>query len=294
MEKPRQPLFESVPLRGPVSVALREFSLPAFTHPWHRHPEVELTWILEGAGLRYVGDSVEPFAAGDFCLIGANLPHAWLSTGAARRGRRPRVRSLVVQFDPRNFGNLLATVPELAETARLLERAERGLQFSAAAGARIRERFGRARDPLGRFTALLDSLGVLAAEREARPLSLAPWRQKTASDAESRLRRVFAYLNDRVEDTVSHAECARLAGLSPPAFSRFFRRALGRSFQDYVTDLRLGLACRQLLTTDRSISEIAYAAGFGNLSNFNRSFRLRRDMTPREYRQLSLGRRGHP
>src|SRR5580692_12119407 len=102
MELICDPIFEEVPFVGPVSVAVREFEFPAFRFPWHRHPEVELTWILEGSGLRCVGDSVEPFQAGDFCLLGPNLPHAWLSAPTKTSGR---ARSLVIQFDPARLKN---------------------------------------------------------------------------------------------------------------------------------------------------------------------------------------------
>ena len=70
MRLPHQPLLEHIPLSGPASLTVREFKEPAFKYPLHQHPEIELTWILKGSGLRYVGDSVEPFHAGDFCLLG--------------------------------------------------------------------------------------------------------------------------------------------------------------------------------------------------------------------------------
>jgi AraC-like DNA-binding protein len=87
-------------------------------------------------------------------------------------------------------------------------------------------------------------------------------------------------------EPVSHREAARVAGLSPAAFSRFFRRNVGRTYQDYLARLRIGLACRALIETERSVSEVAFASGFGNLSAFNRAFRKLRGVTPREFRAL--------
>jgi AraC-like DNA-binding protein len=96
---------------------------------------------------------------------------------------------------------------------------------------------------------------------------------------------VLDHLFKNSGDPVSQAEAARLVRLSPAAFSRFFRRSVGKTFQAYLTDLRLSEACRQLLESDRTISEIAFAAGFGNLSNFNRSFRIARGMPPGRFRE---------
>lgn len=286
MKRIVQPLLEDIPLPGTSSVAVREFNPPAFTLPWHRHPEVELTWIMEGEGLRHVGDSVEPFGPGDFCLIGANLPHCWLSTKPPKPGTR--ARSLVVQFDPTRFGATFWALPECARIARLLERAAQGLCFDKNLGDRLTAAWASASTPILRMTALLTALGELAEIAEARPLSLAGWTQTDRAEADPKLRRVLAYLGENLGETISQAAVARLVRLSPPAFSRFFRRSMGKTFQSYLTDLRLGLACRQLLETDRRVSEIAYAAGFGNLSNFNRAFRNSRNVSPREFRARSL------
>ncbi|MDF3057288.1 MAG: AraC family transcriptional regulator [Rariglobus sp.] len=285
MKRIVQPLLEDIPLPGTSSVAVREFNLPAFTLPWHRHPEVELTWIMEGEGLRHVGDNVEPFCAGDFCLIGANLPHCWLSTRPPKSGMR--ARSLVVQFDPARFGAPFWALPECTRIARLLERAAQGLCFSKSLGERLAATWASATTPILRMTALLALLGELSETPEERLLSLAAWTQTDRAESDPKLRRVLAYLGENMGETISQAAVARLVHMSPAAFSRFFRRAMGKTFQSYLTGLRLGVACRQLLETDRRVSEIAYAVGFGNLSNFNRAFRQSRGVSPREFRLKS-------
>jgi AraC-like DNA-binding protein len=285
MQLPPQPLLEKVPFAGPSSVAVREFHLKAFTYPWHQHLEVELTWILKGSGLRYVGDSVEPFHEGDFCLLGSNLPHMWISPESPR----PRgVRSLVVQFDPQHWGGYLQ-LPEMSRIRDLFERASRGLRFGSKTAERLRAKILERTSPLFRFTALLEILEELSSSRDAEPISLAPWPRDMRSRNDPRISKVLEYVVAHAGEPVSQESAARLVRLSPAAFSRFFRRAMGKTFQSYMTDLRLSEACRQLLETDRTISEIAYASGFGNLSNFNRSFRLARGMPPGEFRRRARG-----
>jgi transcriptional regulator GlxA family with amidase domain len=75
--------------------------------------------------------------------------------------------------------------------------------------------------------------------------------------------------------------------MSPQGFSRFFRRYMGRSFVSYVCELRVGRACRLLLETDQTVSQVCWACGFTNLSNFNRRFRMLKGLAPREYRRGS-------
>ena len=91
-------------------------------------------------------------------------------------------------------------------------------------------------------------------------------------------------LNDRVTGRITLAEAAAAAHLSIPAFSRFFRRKTGRTLVAYLNELRTGLACRELIETDRSISDIAFDSGFNNLSNFNRRFRALKGLNPRDFR----------
>ena len=285
MQIPHRPLLERVPLSGPASLALREFKATALSYPWHQHPELELTWILKGSGLRYVGDSVEPFHAGDFCLLGSNLPHTWLSP-EGKAGAM--ARSFVVQFDPIRWGMPLLQLPEFARIAELFEAANRGLCFDQEMGQRMLRKISRGISPLRQFTALLEILEELALHPGSRPLALSAWSHGRRMNSDPRLRTVLAYLSDKAAGPVTQAGAARLIRLSPAAFSRFFRRAVGKTFGAYQTDMRLGEACRQLLETDRTISEIAFDAGFGNLSNFNRSFRIARGMAPGEFRRQAL------
>ena len=72
--------------------------------------------------------------------------------------------------------------------------------------------------------------------------------------------------------------------MSVPAFTRFFKRCTGKTFTEYLTELRVGSACRFLVETDRSVTEVCFAAGFHNVSTFNRRFRELKGMTPRAFR----------
>jgi AraC-like DNA-binding protein len=73
--------------------------------------------------------------------------------------------------------------------------------------------------------------------------------------------------------------------MTPKSFSRFFKKNTGKAFIQYVNELRVGLACRKLMQSDASVSEICYASGFNNLSNFNRQFKERKGMSPKEFRK---------
>ncbi len=256
---------------------------PRFEFAWHFHAEAELTWIVRSRGRRFVGDHVGDYADGDLVLLGPELPHTWHS----EPGRRGRHEAVVVQFPAALLGPEFLAAPETLPVRRLLERAARGLQFRGpaqrAAARRLDEMGGL--EGLPRLLALLEVLEILARARDARPLASPGFVRALRKEDVERIDRVLGFLADRYDGDVSLPEAARAAHLSVPAFCRFFKKRTGRTFVAYVNELRLGRACRLLVETDRAVSDIAFASGFNNLSNFNRRFLELRGMSPRDYRR---------
>lgn len=75
-----------------------------------------------------------------------------------------------------------------------------------------------------------------------------------------------------------------MARVTPGAFSRYFRHEVGKPFTEYVNDVRCSEACVRLRRTDKAVAVIAQECGFATLSHFNRQFRQRHGVTPREFR----------
>jgi AraC-like DNA-binding protein len=96
---------------------------------------------------------------------------------------------------------------------------------------------------------------------------------------------VFQFLNRHLGEVIRLSEAARIVGLSDGAFSRFFRLHTGKTFPEFLNELRVGRACRLLVEQDKPITEVCYECGFTNLSNFNRQFRRLRSLTPGAFRR---------
>jgi len=278
--------FESIPHAPGESFACRAFSTPRFTAPWHFHPELELTLIVRGFGTRYVGDSIEPFEDGDLVFLGAGLPHYWWTDATDRR----MSESVVIQFLPDFAGDHFLRLPEAEAIAALFHRARRGIALDRPMAAAVAGRMPRIAAATGwkRLNLLFDVLGILADLSHPRLLSSPGFSPDLNEKDAGRLTAVCKYVNDSYSEPIRHARAATLASLSPAAFSRFFHRRMGKTFEAYVTEIRIGHACRLLRDRDAGILEIAFAVGFNNLSNFNRHFRRLKRMTPRRFRQLSL------
>lgn len=91
-------------------------------------------------------------------------------------------------------------------------------------------------------------------------------------------------------EAITLDEAAAMCSLSPAYFSRKFSSTFGMSFTEYARVHRLHLAARQLATSARPVSQIAYEVGFSSPSYFSARFRERFAMTPREYRSSARSR----
>ena len=264
------------------SFALKEARPSHWPFAWHCHPEIELTLIERGRGLRHVGDSVQEFAEGDLCLLGPDLPHTWSSQPTPGRAQH----SLVVQFSEQ----LAAGLPESRALGDLLGRARRGLVFAGTTRRSAAERLRRlaaTRSPLDRLGQLLSLLALLAASDEAQPLALTATSAPRRADA--RVAASLALVHQRAALGREQATAAAAVGMSPAAFSRFVRRHLGKTYVAYRAELRIGEACRALAETARPVLAIALDAGFHNLSTFNRQFRQLKGIAPNAYRRIAAG-----
>ncbi len=261
-----------------------------FAFQWHFHPECELTWIVSGHGRRFVGDHLSDYRAGDLVLLGPNLPHTWQSSSASSRTKSAKDHlALVVQFRRDFLGCGFFDCPEASQLASLLGQSQRGLRFVGQTVTEATEilRSLPERSGFGRLAGLLQTLSILAKSPQTETLAGLRYRPSLAVADAQRIDAIAAYLNDHLDEEITQRDVARLVHMSPSSFNRFFRRVLGRTFIEYLHELRIGEACRLLIESDRSITQIAHQVGYANLTYFNRRFRVSKGMTAREYRKAS-------
>jgi AraC-like DNA-binding protein len=276
--------FEKIIVAPTQSFRIEERSIARFDAPWHFHPEIELTHIVESRGRRFVGDSVEAFVEGDLVLLGPNLPHFWHNEDQQQSGAK--AHSIVVQFKASFMGEQFWESPEFAELRRLLRRASRGLSFPGAPIPEITARLQNLTKlaALPALAELLTILHLLTHARNIRPLASSAYEPILDHLAEARFARVHAFLMQGFRAPLSLSEIAVVACMTPEAFSRYFKRMTGRNVSVFIAQLRIDYAASFLRETTHPIGDIAANSGFATLSSFNRHFLERMRCTPRQYR----------
>ena len=99
------------------------------------------------------------------------------------------------------------------------------------------------------------------------------------------------WIEHHASESITLADAAAHAGLTVFHFLRLFSRVLGVSPHQYLVRTRLRLAARLLALPGASVTGTAYAVGFGDLSNFIRTFTRAAGMSPRAFRSAARGQR---
>ena len=260
----------------------------AFTYPMHFHQECELNFVQHGAGVkRIVGDSVETIGEADLVLIGpGGLPHVW-EQGECRS---QDIREITVQFDPALLPASLLARTQFSGIAALLDKSSRGVAFTMDAIMAVYaslDRLSRMEDGFEQVVEMFRILNELS-RSEYRVLSSDSFSRKNGEPRGGSLRidKVKDYIASHYSEPLRLEQLASIAGMSPTAFSRFFRARTGKTLSSYITDFRVGSAARALVDTGQNVSEICYASGFNNLSNFNRMFKSCKGVSPKDFRKL--------
>ena len=282
-----QVLQEITPLSEKDCFYVVERHKSEFLFPIHCHTEFELNFIENGAGVRrIVGDSVEEIGNYELTLVaGERLEHAWEQGNC----RSADVREITIQFSRTLFPEELLARKQFRTIREMFLKAANGLTFSLKAIMKVYNLLDElASEPDGfeQYQRLLQILYTLSNDEDARVLASSSFANMEHNVESRRVRKVQEYINAHYSEEIRLEDCAAMVGMSPSAFSRFFKQHTGRTLMDYIIDIRLGNAARLLVDTSEGISEISFACGFNNLSNFNRAFKARRGYTPRDFRTL--------
>ena len=287
MESKLRVIHEITPLGEHDFMYVADRHKKEFDYPIHCHEIMELNFVENAAGARrVVGDSSEVIGNYDLALItSSDLEHVW----EQHECKSDDIHEITVQFNV-NFEDEHTPFHTNAFKSihQMMQRAQHGLAFPMPAIMTVYPRLQKLATMTDKFymgMELMTILYELSKFDDAHELASSTFAKVSVSSDSRRVLKVKDYINSHIHEDLRLEQLADLVGMTPTAFSRYFKQRTGKNLSEFIVDIRLGQAARRLVDTTDSVSEICWTCGFNTLSNFNRLFRKRKGCNPTEFRE---------
>jgi AraC-like DNA-binding protein len=248
---------------------------------------MELVYIVESFGKRIIGDNIEPFAEGDMVFIGSNLPHVWMNDEVFYNDIPGlKAKAIVLYFNKNIFSPAFYEMKEALKMNEFFQNAEKGMRIHGETKEIVAQKFKclLQKKDFEKMVGLLEVLHLLSQSKDITFITSNGYHAQLKHAETDRLSAVYKYVQLHFKDNISLGTIANISNLTPQSFCRLFKKRNGKNFVEYLNEVRVAAACKYLLDTDWSISEIAYNCGYKTVSNFNKLFKTITGTSPKIYR----------
>lgn len=251
--------------------------------PLHFHEDYELNLTLNVRGKRILGNLVEDFTEKDLVITTPNILHCYKRDDAFLN---TRCEVVVIQFPKELPSWGIFDTDQLRDIRNMLCQPAPGLKFSEETAEAVRERLLRLPTVEGfeGVQLFLDILHELACADRTQVELIGVQSSDSSFPHSRRINRIVQFVEKNYNRKISLEDVGEQVGMSASSVSRFFKKRTRHNFWDYLNGFRIDRAAQMMIETEHTISEISYACGFNNISNFNRVFRERIGTTPSDYR----------
>jgi len=272
------------------SFNVRRDNIPYLNNRWHYHAEVELIFFKEGNGTQFIGDSIKRFRSGDVVLVGAQLPHYWRFDDAYFNGEKKEADIAVVHFCEDFWGSSFLNLPENKSIKMLLEKAQRGIQVQGEGKWRIGELIEGLLVAEGprRIMLLMEALMTIEGSVNNNILSSIGFHHDYADTENDRINAIYNYSIANFKRKIQMEEMAAVANISPNSFCRYFKSRTRKTYTQFISEIRVGHACKLLIEDSMNVKQICYESGFHNFASFHKHFKMITGKSPLSYQKSFL------
>lgn len=280
-------LYFKIPRSTEESIRIESWDLNFFFDPIHFHEDCQLTYILEGDGEVFIGETISHFTKGDVFIIGKNIPHVLRNSDNYYKNPNLRARAISVFFSYDTLMQIFALLPEAAPLQKLLDYSAHGIKIRGEIADEVETGLNKMLK-LKKIDIVLEFINVLNSISKADSIQLI---SKTSiplhsvSEENRKINKVFEYVSANFHSKITLEEIASKVNMSPTAFCRFFKQSTLKTFSNFLIEVRIGNACKMLIEDKYNITQCCFYCGYNNVSNFHRQFRKVTGMTPGEYKQ---------
>lgn len=253
---------------------------------WHYHAEYELVLHRYLSGKKFVGDYIGPIEHNNLSLYGPKLPH---TTCFEKNPHNIENGTYIIWFSPVWIAQLIEVLPELKNVQSLLDKSIQGIEFSEQLAQEVFTLLEGYLEysPAVSVAHIIEILVKLSESKEAQRLNSYSLINIEESDKALKLvGKISHFIEKNYRNEIKLADLCAQIHVSKSTISRIFERHFLSSFSVHLNEYRLGKACEYLVNTEKSIAVIADLVGFNNLSNFNRQFKAKKKLSPKQFRLL--------
>ncbi|NGM63118.1 AraC family transcriptional regulator [Sphingobacterium sp. SGG-5] len=280
-----KPIQFTVPVYGEGVFALLEDRKENFYNYYHRHTELQITYILKGSGTIMVGNMVQSFQVDDVFVLKPDEPHMLDKYGDANP-TDGEIHAVHV------FVNLvrmqkLFVLPEFESVGRYLLELDSSKKIDPTVSPLLKGFFVDllTQTSIPRFATFIQLLYSLVQHANSAISLYSGVRSLAYSDRDGvRISEVYKYTFDHFHEDLTVDTVASIVHMTPTSFCKFFKKHSMKTYIGFLNEVRIEKAC-QLLINKRteSIAEAAFQVGFHNVVHFNRVFKQVTGMPPRQY-----------
>lgn len=281
----KKPALEKISPEFGSSFTVKQYTDPSpniKTPFWHFHPELELVYVKGGSGKRHIGYHLSYFNDGDLVFIGSNLPHYGFTDRLT--GNESET---IVQIRNHFLGQSFLEIPEMNTIRQMFERAKFGIAFHGSTKESIGAQLEKLPqlNPFDRLLELLKILKEMAASKEFKILNANGFKIEVAHQDNDRINDIYYYVRQHFQEQIKLEDIAKKVSMTIPAFCRYFKKVSGKTFTQFVNELRVVHATKLLTEKKISITEVCLECGFNNFSHFNKVFKETTGKSPSAYRK---------
>ncbi|GAD32074.1 AraC family transcriptional regulator [Photobacterium leiognathi] len=277
---------QKIPQRHGWSWRYKIFEEVVKSEDWHTHQEFELVLHRNFQGKSRIAHFEGLIEHNDLLLLSPGTAHSFESINSHEQ---TLCEAHVIWFSKEWITKLIYSSVELRPLASIIRDANKGLKFSTQTAEKVYQHLNNFDDltPIGQLAVLIKILGELCADQSRTSLlSYASSAEKKKSDNDfGKIDQVCNYIDNHYSSEITLKKLADYMYVSENTVHRWFIQHFNESYISYLTKLRLNHASQLLLTTLQPISIIAENVGYTNRSNFNRSFKKYKGMSPSLYRK---------
>jgi AraC-like DNA-binding protein len=270
------------------SLSVRQDSKPFINNKWHYHQEVELIHFIEGKGTQFIGDSIMPFEHGDIVLVGKDLPHYWRFDDCYFQDSEAILPNVKVAHFSENFlGEAFLNLPENKPLKVLLDKSRRGLKIIKGNKQKIAEMLDNMLNSEGaeRIIYLIHALIEISKCEEVEVLTSIGFSMDTEPSERDRIRDIYEYTFANYRNKIHLDEIAEVAKISPNSFCRYFKSRTKKTYSQFLTEIKIGQACKLLIDNRLNIKQVCYESGFNNFASFHKCFKSIMGKSPLIYQK---------